>query len=107
MELKRFDVFWVDLNPTVGSEINKIRPCVIISPDELIPHKRSVIVIPITSSIKKLKFRPFVTVNNKEGQVVVDQIRTIDKKRLKGFIQYLDMNEKKQLTNTLTEFFAF
>jgi mRNA interferase MazF len=80
--VKRFDVFLVALDPTVGSEIRKTRPCLVISPDDINDHVRTVIVAPLTS-----RGRPYVSripcrFQGRDGHIVLDQIRTVDKRRL-------------------------
>lgn len=85
MVVNQFEVFYVDLNPTVGAEINKVRPCVVISPDAINHHLNTVIIAPLTSSCRKWPTRVSVLVSNKNGQVCLDQIRTVDKKRLSEF----------------------
>src|SRR5688572_22761408 len=83
MVVKRFDVFLVNLDPTVGSEIRKVRPCLIVSPDDMNQFVRTVIVAPMTT-----RGRPYVSrlpcrFQGTNGQVALDQIRTVDKSRLK------------------------
>ncbi len=80
MEIKRFDVFLVNLDPTVGHEIKKTRPCLIISPDEMNRHISTIIVAPITTKGRSYLTRVQCAFKGKEGQVVLDQIRTIGKK---------------------------
>jgi len=80
--VKRFDVYLINLDPTVGSEIQKTRPCLVISPDEMNHHIRTVIVAPMTSAEKDYPTRVSCTFKKKRGQVVLDQIRTLDKSRL-------------------------
>lgn len=88
---KRGDVYWVNLDPTVGSEINKRRPCLIVSNNAGNEISSRVIVAPITSSIKHVyPFEVKVKIQNKEGKVLLDQIRSIDKLRLCGKIAFLD-----------------
>lgn len=82
MEVKQYDIFWVNLDPTVGSEIRKTRPCVIISPDEMNANIRTVVIAPLTTSSRSYPTRINVTINGKKGSIVLDQIRTIDKIRL-------------------------
>ncbi len=81
--VSRGDVYWVELDPTVGSEIQKTRPCLIVSPDDMNRELPRVIIAPITSKGQPLGCRPEVVVNGKMGRVLLDQIRTVDKKRLK------------------------
>ena len=79
--MKRFEVWLVNLDPTIGSEIKKTRPAVIVSPDELNRHLRTVIVVPLTPG-KTYPFRVATKVHGKPGVAAVDQVRTIDKQRL-------------------------
>jgi mRNA interferase MazF len=82
----------INLDPTVGSEIKKIRPCLIISPDEMNRHIRTVIVAPMTTAGKEYPTRIPCTFKKKKGQIVIDQIRTIDKSQL---IKRLDTIDPK------------
>ena len=82
MVINRFDVYIVVLDPTLGSEIQKTRPCLIISPDEMNHHIATVIVAPMTTKGRSYPTRIACTFQGKEGQVVLDQIRTVDKSRL-------------------------
>src|SRR5215213_4608129 len=79
---KRFGVYLVSLDPTVGSEIQKTRPCVVVSPDEMNRHIRTVIVAPMTTGGQAYPTRVACTFQGKRGQVVLDQIRTVDTTRL-------------------------
>ena len=80
--VRRGDVFLIDLDPTRGSEIQKTRPCVVVSPDELNAHLRTVIVAPLTTGGQPYPFRVPCRFSNKSGHVVTDQLRTIDRERL-------------------------
>ena len=82
MEFQRFDVYLVNLDPTVGSEIKKTRPCVIVSPNEMNNHISTIIVAPLTSKLRNYPTRVPCRVEGKQGQIVLDQIRTVDKSRL-------------------------
>jgi len=82
MVINRFDVYIVLLDPTVGGEIQKTRPCLIISPDEMNRHISTVIVAPMTTKGRSYPSRVACTFQGKVGQVVLDQIRTVDKSRL-------------------------
>ena len=82
MEVKRFDVFQVALDPTIGREIKKKRPCRIVSPDEMNRHIRTVIIAPMTSKGRNYPSRVPCTFQGVQGQIVPDQIRTIDKSQL-------------------------
>lgn len=79
----RGDVYWVELDPTVGTEIRKTRPCLIVSPNDMNAKLPRVIIAPITSKGQPLGSRPEVIFNGKLGRILLDQIRTVDKKRLK------------------------
>ena len=87
--VNQFDVYWVDLNPTVGAEMQKIRPCVIVSPKELNDHLDTIIIVPITSAIHGYPYRVACRIMNRDGEMATDQIRTIDKRRLKNRIASL------------------
>lgn len=105
--MNRYEVHWVDLNPTKGSEINKTRPCVIISPDELNKHLKTVIVAPLTSKVREYyPFRLKVEIGGKEGQIAIDQIRVIDKLRLKGLLDVLTDADAEKLRDLLNEMFC-
>jgi len=82
--VSRCDVFWVELDPTRGSEIQKTRPCLIISPDDMNSALPRVLVAPITSKGQPLGCRPETQFNNRPARILLDQIRSVDKTRLKG-----------------------
>ena len=106
MEVRRFDVFLVNLDPTVGSEIRKARPCLVVSPDEMNLHIRTVVVAPMTAKGRPYPSRVETHFDGKDGQVVIDQIRTIDKLRLIKRLGTLDPNEAAEVLDVLREFFA-
>jgi mRNA interferase MazF len=106
MEIKRFDVYLLDLDPTVGHEIKKTRPCLIISPDEMNRFISTVIVAPMTTKGKDYPTRVPCTFQGKKGQVVLDQIRTIDKERLVKKLGTISSNVQKNILNILQEMFA-
>lgn len=99
MEINRFEVFLVNLDPTVGHEIKKIRPCLIISPNEINHYISTVIVAPMTTKGKKYPTRISCSFQGKNGQIVLDQIRTIDKRRL---VKKFGIISKKAQSKTLT-----
>lgn len=103
---KRFDVFLVSLDPTVGSEIQKTRPCVVVSPNEMNRHVRTVIIAPMTTKEKPYPTRVACEFQEKSGQIVLDQIRTIDKTRLVKRLGQLSRDEQRAVLNTLSEMFA-
>jgi mRNA interferase MazF len=106
VEVARFDVFIVNLDPTIGSVIRKSRPCVVISPDELNRHIRTVIVAPLTTAPRRYPSRAPVRVDGKDGQVVIDQLRTVDKARLVKRLGALSPDEAAAVLDVLREFFA-
>lgn len=103
---KRFDVFLVNLDPTIGNEIQKTRPCVVISPDEMNRYIATVIVAPMTTKGRIYPTRVICQFQGKDGQIVLDQIRTVDKTRLVKKIGQIGQNEQKVVLDTLAEMFA-
>ncbi len=106
MVVKRFDVFLVNLDPTVGSEIQKTRPCVVISPDEMNRYISTVIIAPMTTKGKQYPTRVLCQFQGKNGQIVLDQVRTVDKNRLVKKLGRISQDEQKKLLATLAEMFA-
>ena len=106
MVVKRFDVFLVNLDPTVGSEIQKTRPCVVISPDEMNRYIATVIIAPMTTRGKQYPTRVVSQFQGKNGQIVLDQIRTVDKNRLVKKLGRISQDEQKMLLALLAEMFA-
>jgi len=104
--VKRFDVFLVSLDPTIGSEIKKTRPCVIVSPDEMNAYIQTVIIAPMTTKGRDYPTRIQLTFQGKRGQIVLDQLRTIDKTRLAKKIGTISDMTSKKLCATLQEMFA-
>ena len=102
----RFDVFLVRLDPTEGHEIRKTRPCLIISPDEMNHHIDTVIVAPMTTRSRTYPTRVPIRFKRKSGQIVLDQIRTIDKSRLVKPLGKIDESAQKQVLALLAELFA-
>jgi len=82
MKLRQYQIVIVNLDPTVGSEIKKTRPCVIISPDEINENLKTIVIAPITSTKRNYPTRVKASINNKDARIAIDQIRTIDKKRI-------------------------
>lgn len=107
MVVKRFDVYLVNLDPTMGSEIKKTRPCLIISPDEMNRNIRTVIIAPMTSAQKDYPTRVSCTFRKKQGQIVLDQIRTIDKGRLVKKLGTVDSRAQLDVISILQRLFAF
>jgi mRNA interferase MazF len=96
--MKAGDIWLAQLDPTLGSEIQKTRPCVVISPDEINAHLRTVIVAPMTTGSRPAAFRIPVTFQGKPGLIVLDQIRTLDRVRL---VKRLGALRPATLDNTL------
>ena len=107
MAVNRFDVYLTNLDPTVGSEIQKTRPCLIISPDEMNRHIRTVIVAPMTTAGKDYPTRVACNIKKKKEHIVLDQIRTIDKTRLIKNIGTLDSETQLKVISVLQRLFAF
>jgi mRNA interferase MazF len=106
MDLKQYQIVLVNLNPTIGSEIKKTRPCVIISPDEMNKFLRTIIVAPMTTTSRKYPTRIEVKHDSKIGWIVVDQIRTIDKQRIIKVLGRLSQPEIKELKSVIKETFV-
>jgi len=107
MEVKRFDVYLENLDPTIGSEIQKTRPCLVISPDEMNRNIRTVIIAPLTSAKKEYPTRVSCTFQKKKGQIVLDQLRTIDKARLVKKLGTIDSKDQLEVISILQRLFAF
>jgi mRNA interferase MazF len=106
MVILRFDIFLITLDPTVGSEIQKTRPCLIISPNELNRHLNTVIVAPFTSTMKQYPTRIPVNFEGKDGFIVLDQIRTVSKQRLIKKLGVIEVSEQIAVLGALGELFA-
>jgi mRNA interferase MazF len=106
MDMKRFDVYLVNLDPTIGKEIKKTRPCLIISPDEMNRHISTVIIAPMTTKGREYPTRVPCDFQGKSGQVVLDQIRTVDKARLVKRLGRIGKNIEKDVLAVLDEMFA-
>ncbi len=104
IDIKRYEIYLVKLNPTVGSEIQKTRPCIVISPNEMNALK-TVIVAPMTSKGFDFIFRPKIKFEKKDGLVLLDQIRTVDKTRLVKKLGCLDKQAAKEISNMLVKMF--
>ena len=103
MELKQYQVILVNLDPTIGSEMKKTRPCVIISPDEMNLHLQTIVIAPMTSNSKSYPTRVEVKSNKIKSWVVLDQIRTIDRKRVVKVFSKLTEKEINRIKSTLQE----
>jgi mRNA interferase MazF len=104
--VRRGDVFLVNLDPTRGGEIQKTRPCVVVSPDELNDHLRTFIVVPLTTGTHSYPFRVACRFEGRSGFIVLDQIRTIDHERLVRRLGKLSSSTLEQALTILQEMFA-
>ena len=106
MVINRFEVYLIRLDPTIGSEIQKTRPCLVVSPDEINHFHRAVIVAPMTSKVYPSPTRVVCRFRGKRGQVVLDQIRTVDRSRLIRKLGRLDSAATQKVLEILQEMFA-
>ncbi|MEA5479303.1 type II toxin-antitoxin system PemK/MazF family toxin [Pseudanabaena galeata UHCC 0370] len=106
LNVKRFDVFLVNLDPTIGNEIQKTRPCVVISPDEMNRYISTVIIAPMTTRGRVYHTRVICQFQEKAEQIVIDQIRTVDKTRLVKRLGQISQDEQKLVLGILAEMFA-
>ena len=104
--MRRFDVYLVSLDPTQGAEIKKSRPCIIVSPDEMNKALNTVIIAPMTSTIRDYPTRVQITFKNRRGEVVLDQIRTVDKTRLYKKLGSIHNNTALKIVSVLTNMFS-
>ncbi len=103
VNLKQYNIYWVELNPTFGAEINKVRPCIILSPKEMNDRLLTVIIAPITSTVRTLPFRPNIKIDGRDGQIMLDQLRGIDKRRLRNLICSANENVIEQIKENIVE----
>jgi mRNA interferase MazF len=106
VEVKRFDVWLVNLDPTIGSEIKKTRPCLIVSPDEMNRHIATVIVAPMTTRGRPYPTRVACRFQGKAGQIVLDQLRTVDKARLVTRLGQIGTQTQQATLATLAAMFG-
>ena len=106
MVIKRFEVYLVDLDPTLGSELQKTRPCLIVSPNEINDNINTVIIAPMTSKGQNYPTRVKCKFDGKDGQIVFDQIRTVDKSRLIRKLGMIDSSTQQGVFRVLSEMFA-
>lgn len=106
VQVKRFDVFLVQLDPTLGAEIQKTRPCLIISPDEINDFLQTVIVAPMTTRLRSYPTRLTCRFQDRDASIALDQIRTIDKSCLVSYLGQIDRSTQKQVLAVLAELFS-
>lgn len=105
--MKQFEIWTVELNPTKGAEINKTRPCIIISPNSINKMLNTIIIAPLTHSIKNYPSRVDCNFRREAGQVALDQIRSVDKMRLTKKIGRMDVVTNKNVCTILQVMFQF
>jgi len=103
MEINQYQIILVNLDPTIGSEIKKTRPCVVISPNEMNKHLKTIVIAPMTTSSKNYPTRIEIKHDNKIGWIVLDQIRTVDKQRILKDLGQLKKPEIKELKSVMKE----
>lgn len=103
MVINQYDVLLINLDPTIGHEIKKVRPCLVISPNEMNESIQTVIIAPMTTKSHKYPTRIQVDFENKEGWIVIDQIRTVDRKRLIKRLGKIKKKEIEEVKNALKE----
>jgi mRNA interferase MazF len=103
---QRFDVFLVNLDPTIGREIQKTRPCVVVSPDEMNRHIATVIIAPMTTQGRDYPSRIACEFQGKSGQIILDQLRTVDRTRLVKRLGTISSAEQSGVLDALAAMFA-
>ena len=107
MVVKRFEVYLVNLDPTIGKEIKKTRPCVIISPDEMNKYINTVIIAPLTSVKRGYPSRVECKFKGKSGEIILEQLRSVDKSRLVKKLGFLNEDLQNQIISKLQEIFTW
>lgn len=100
-EIKQYEVYWISLDPTQGSEMSKTRPCVVVSPNEMNQFLKTLIIIPITSTIKSYPWRIQCMISGKQGSIASDQIKAVDRARIGSKISALSKTEVSELKDVL------
>ena len=103
---QRYNVWLVSLEPTIGSEIQKTRPCVIVSPDEVNRWLRTVIIAPLTSTVKNYPTRVTIVFQTRQSSVALDQIRSLDKSRLLRKLGNISLEDSQSVAKVLVTMFA-
>ena len=106
MVIQRYDLVLVNLDPTIGSEYKKTRPCVVVSPNDMNNALQTIIIAPLTSRIRGWKFRPLITGPKQESELALDQIKVIDKTRIIKKLGALNPNDQLAVYETLQEIFV-
>ena len=106
MEITQYSIVLVNLDPTLGSEIKKTRPCIIVSPDEMNKYLNTIVLAPMTTNLKRYPTRVSVEHDGKKGMIVIDQIRTVDKVRILKVLGKLTKSEIKACKQVIKETFV-
>lgn len=106
MEINQYELFWVNLDPVINREMKKTRPCVVLSPNEMNTHLGTIIIAPLTSTIRNYPTRIKIQLNNKESMIALDQLKTIDKVRLQNKIGKLNTATISLVKKTIEEMFV-
>ena len=106
MVVDRFSIHLIDLEPTVGAEIKKVRPGLVVSPNEMNHHIRTVIIAPMTTKGRQFSTRISCKFQGKEGRILLDQIRAVDRSRLSASLGILDKDTQNEVLSTLRKMFA-
>jgi len=101
--VNQYDIFIINLDPTIGSEIKKTRPCVVISPDEMNKYLNTIIIAPITSRVHNYPTRVRITLSGKRSEIMLDQIRTVDIRRLIKRVSKLNFSTITKVKNVIFE----
>ena len=104
--VEQYEVYWVELDPTRGGEMAKTRPCVVVTPSDLNMYLTTVVIAPITSTIRNYPYRVLCSVAGREGEIATDQIRTVDKSRIKRKIGELNNREIEELKEVFRQMFC-
>lgn len=102
--VERYGIYWINLDPTVGKEMKKTRPCIVLSPNEANRHMSTVVIAPITSTLRNYPMCLSLTLKGKKGQIACDQLRCVDVQRLGKKIHQLPSPQQKKLRDLLQEY---
>jgi mRNA interferase MazF len=103
MVIKQYAVHCINLDPTTGSEVSKTRPCVVISPDEMNKYLKTVIIAPLTHTLKIYPSRVLCDINGDKGSVMLDQIRTVDQSRIGTLLSKLSIKEITEIKSVINQ----
>lgn len=106
MDIEQYDLILVNLDPTLGSEMKKTRPCAVISPNEMNKHLQTIVIAPLTSTSNEYPTRVLINQEKTKGWIVIDQIRTIDKRRIVKVVGKLNKLEIEKVKNVIQETFV-